>query len=65
MGLKEGVVNTILYSQGGDYTRALEKLSSPCVWGGGGGGRGGIVDTNDWCITIAPEVSITNFCSYK
>ena len=37
-----------MYSQGGNYTRALEKLSSPyvcrlcvCVGGGGGGqGRG-------------------------
>ena len=37
-----------------------------CVWGGGGGGgggrdRGGVVDTNDWCTTILPEVSIANF----
>ena len=45
-----------------------------CVGGGGGGGGGcrgrgggggGVVDTNDWCTTIVPEISIANFCSYK
>ena len=23
------------------------------------------MDTNDWCTTTVPEVSIANFCSYK